>query len=185
VNKFSFASAPFSQHIQKNYKIKNPATCSRLLLRGQLRQGLAAHLTEINARLHAEVRLVPSNRCAEHKIMFGSDMPVATQLLIAALIFLALIGLAWWLVRRSGDQANSPPIPFARVIAEQEQLGAGVGFSALMLIIFSLVALYQYITATTVLQQTVALLILIGNKYFLGHLHNRRFDWSQADVRRL
>jgi hypothetical protein len=101
--------------------------------------------------------------------IFGLEMPLAFRFFIVALIFLAVLGLVGWLVRRSGGQANAPPIPFAKIIAEKNtELSVLVGFSVLMLIIFSLVALNEYMTATTVLQQTVALLILIGNNTFWG-----------------
>jgi hypothetical protein len=51
------------------------------------------------------------------------------------------------------------PVPFATIIEEQKGLGAGTVLAALMTIIFSLVAAFAYLSATTIFEQTLALLI--------------------------
>lgn len=106
--------------------------------------------------------------------VFGADMPVAVRFGLAFLLVTLFIASLYGAARFFREpQPNKfvqppPPVQIAHMIEENMNDGGGVGAAALMLFIFSIVAMFTYYGATTVFQEIVALLIWIGNGVFWG-----------------
>lgn len=98
--------------------------------------------------------------------------PIVQSLIVALIALIVILPVAWILSRVLPDwkikQRPETPIQFAKIIEEQEGLGAGTIVAGLMLIIFSFVSAGMYANASTVFQEIAALLIWIGNCAFWG-----------------
>lgn len=89
-----------------------------------------------------------------------------------ALIFVIAL-MTWFFTRNSAPagasrQASGFATPVTPRVIKGEVLGAGGGFAAIMLIIFSVVSCFIFLNASTVFGQIVALLTWIGNCTFWG-----------------
>ncbi len=101
--------------------------------------------------------------------LFGAELPLAARFLIAVVVLGAIVAvivfaIIWWRASKRPKVAYVPPEPPVEIarIVEHQTFSAGGGVAVVLLVVFNLIAVVTWVSASNILQQNVAILGWIG-----------------------